>query len=122
LLSSCLQYSQPQPVGNTLKCALDSGGGFDVYAGLPLALSLLAMGKRVHLANFSFSYLELLDLDCWLAENVAKVTPATGGTDILGGESWMISGPIRATTIQDQNAGSRRNAGSPRSRRNVYEA
>jgi hypothetical protein len=27
-----------------------AGGGFDVYAGLPLALALMGLGKTVHLA------------------------------------------------------------------------
>ncbi|MEV0392265.1 DUF1152 domain-containing protein [Polymorphospora rubra] len=58
-----------------------AGGGFDVYAGLPLAIALRDAGKRVHLANLSFSQLELLDLDVWLAENVAAVTPKTAGLD-----------------------------------------
>ena len=31
-----------------------AGGGFDVYAGLPLFFTLKAMGKTVHLANYSF--------------------------------------------------------------------
>ncbi|MEN3608538.1 DUF1152 domain-containing protein [Plantactinospora sp. ZYX-F-223] len=56
-----------------------AGGGFDVYAGLPLAIALWDAGVRVHLANYSFAQLELLDLDCWLAENVAAVTPETKG-------------------------------------------
>jgi hypothetical protein len=30
-----------------------AGGGFDVFAGLPLALALLLDQKRVHLANLS---------------------------------------------------------------------
>src|SRR5690349_11958440 len=32
-----------------------AGGGFDVYAGLPLALALWEKGVDVHLANLSFS-------------------------------------------------------------------
>ena len=32
-----------------------AGGGFDVYAGLPLALALWESGKQVHLANLSTS-------------------------------------------------------------------
>lgn len=32
-----------------------AGGGFDIYAGLPLALALRASGKDVHLANLSFA-------------------------------------------------------------------
>jgi hypothetical protein len=58
-----------------------AGGGFDVYAGLPLAVALLDAGRRVHLANLSFTYLELLDLDVWLAENVAAITPEVTGPD-----------------------------------------
>ncbi|MFF3459979.1 DUF1152 domain-containing protein [Streptomyces sp. NPDC002730] len=52
-----------------------AGGGFDVYAGLPVALSLLHQGKDVHLANLSFSAIEGLPLDAWLAPDVAEITP-----------------------------------------------
>src|SRR4029453_914015 len=48
-----------------------AGGGFDVYAGLPLALALWHRGARVHLANLSFSELELIDRDSWATEHVA---------------------------------------------------
>ena len=58
-----------------------AGGGFDVYAGLPLAIALHDRGQRVHLANLAFTYLELLDLDAWLAENVAAVYPETHGPE-----------------------------------------
>lgn len=34
-----------------------AGGGFDVMSALPLALSLQALGKTVHLANLTFLYL-----------------------------------------------------------------
>ncbi|MEU0094550.1 DUF1152 domain-containing protein [Kribbella sp. NPDC006257] len=39
-----------------------AGGGFDVYAGLPLALALVGQGKQVHLANLSFADLSALEL------------------------------------------------------------
>ncbi len=39
-----------------------AGGGFDVYAGLPLAFALMDLGKTVHLANLSFSALDLIDV------------------------------------------------------------
>ncbi|OII70629.1 DUF1152 domain-containing protein [Streptomyces sp. CC77] len=55
-----------------------AGGGFDVFAGLPLALSLHHQGKRVHLANLSFSALAGLPSEAWLAPDVAVVTPETG--------------------------------------------
>jgi hypothetical protein len=58
-----------------------AGGGFDVYAGLPLALALRDQGKEVHLANLSFSRLDALDLDVWLAEDVAAVGPDTHSRD-----------------------------------------
>ncbi|MEU3773425.1 DUF1152 domain-containing protein [Streptomyces sp. NPDC032472] len=52
-----------------------AGGGFDIYAGLPLALSLLHQGKRVHLANLSFSALAGLPAEAWVAPDLAAVTP-----------------------------------------------
>lgn len=48
-----------------------AGGGFDIYAGLPIALSLLHQGKEVHLANLSFSSLAGLPTDDWEAPDVA---------------------------------------------------
>lgn len=35
------------------------GGGFDVFCGLPIYFTLRDMGKNVHLANYSFSSLEI---------------------------------------------------------------
>jgi hypothetical protein len=58
-----------------------AGGGFDVYAGLPLALSLWHSGVQVHLANLSFSELELVDRDSWVAEHVVAVTPDSASPD-----------------------------------------
>ncbi|MBF9132289.1 DUF1152 domain-containing protein [Plantactinospora sp. S1510] len=58
-----------------------AGGGFDVYAGLPLALALWHSGVRVHLANLSFSELELMDRNSWAAEHVAAVTPDSTSPD-----------------------------------------
>lgn len=54
-----------------------AGGGFDVYAGLPLALALRAAGKSVHLANLSFADLYGLDPDVWLEQDVAAIRPDT---------------------------------------------
>ena len=54
-----------------------AGGGFDIYAGLPLALALREAGKEVHLANLSFADLYGLDLDVWLEQDVAAVRPET---------------------------------------------
>ncbi|MCW7941351.1 hypothetical protein AAW14_04640 [Streptomyces hygroscopicus] len=54
-----------------------AGGGFDIYAGLPLALALRSAGKEVHLANLSFADLYGLNLDVWLEQDVAAVRPDT---------------------------------------------
>ncbi|ANP51285.1 hypothetical protein J2Z21_002961 [Streptomyces griseochromogenes] len=54
-----------------------AGGGFDVYAGLPLALALRSAGTEVHLANLSFSDLYGLSLDTWVEQDVAAVRPDT---------------------------------------------
>lgn len=40
-----------------------AGGGFDVYAALPLAIVLADAGSRVSLANLSFAPLDALGLD-----------------------------------------------------------
>ena len=54
-----------------------AGGGFDVYAGLPLALALRSAGKEVHLANLSFADLYGLDADVWLEPDVAAIRADT---------------------------------------------
>jgi len=58
-----------------------AGGGFDVYAGLPLAIALSDRGVTVHLANLSFTQLELIELGAWAAPNVALARPDTVGPD-----------------------------------------
>ncbi len=45
-----------------------AGGGFDVYTGLPMYERLRALGKRVYLANLSFTYLG--------GTNAKPITPA----------------------------------------------
>ncbi|WP_399880767.1 DUF1152 domain-containing protein [Streptomyces sp. BBFR51] len=52
-----------------------AGGGFDIYSGLPLALSLLHQGREVQLANLSFSALAGLPPDAWAAPDLAVITP-----------------------------------------------
>jgi hypothetical protein len=54
-----------------------AGGGFDVYAGLPLAFALRAEGREVHLANLSFADLGGLDLGVWVDADVAAIRPDT---------------------------------------------
>jgi hypothetical protein len=58
-----------------------AGGGFDVFAGLPLAISLWGAGKEVRLANLSFSALYGLKSEVWLDQDVAEVTPDTVSRD-----------------------------------------
>ncbi|MEV0400432.1 DUF1152 domain-containing protein [Actinoallomurus sp. NPDC050550] len=58
-----------------------AGGGFDVYAGLPVALALMERGVRVSLANLSFTSLYGLTEDVWLESNVAAIGPDTRGSD-----------------------------------------
>lgn len=78
-----------------------AGGGFDVYAGLPLAHALRGQRKQVHLANLSFSQLELLDFDVWFAPNVAAITPAVTGLDDYFPErtlaSWLAANGMPST-------------------------
>jgi hypothetical protein len=78
-----------------------AGGGFDVYAGLPLAVALWDSGVEVHLANLSFSQLELLDLHVWTAQNVAAVTPETSGPDDYFPERalarWLAANDLPST-------------------------
>jgi hypothetical protein len=57
-----------------------AGGGFDVFAGLPLYFALRAQGKQVHLANLSFTYLGGTDADR-IAPHLARVSAATCGED-----------------------------------------
>ncbi|MET8982448.1 DUF1152 domain-containing protein [Streptomyces sp. NPDC004539] len=54
-----------------------AGGGFDVYAGLPLAFALRTAGKEVHLANLSFADLFGLPTEAWVEPDVAAITPDT---------------------------------------------
>lgn len=57
-----------------------AGGGFDIFAGLPIALALQAAGKRVSFANLSFAHLSGTSAE-WLHPNLAVVTPETTGQD-----------------------------------------
>lgn len=56
-----------------------AGGGFDVYAGLPIALALAGCGKSVAMASLSFSDLTELSDEDWLSPGVARVEPAAVG-------------------------------------------
>jgi len=68
-----------------------AGGGFDVYAGLPLAVSLSDSGRTVHLANLSIVNLYGLDKQVWLAPGIASVTPETVAYDDYFPERTLAS-------------------------------
>lgn len=57
-----------------------AGGGFDVFAGLPLAHALWNRGQTVHLANLAFSAVSLSDANEPVA-GLFEVTPATQGPE-----------------------------------------
>lgn len=57
-----------------------AGGGYDIYAGLPLALELWSQGRDVSLANLSFTYLGGTDAAS-LARWLWVVTPDVQGED-----------------------------------------
>ncbi len=50
------------------------GGGFDVFAGLPVYFELRRRGQAVHLANYTFSDTARLTHDIRLTETLVGVT------------------------------------------------
>lgn len=72
-------FARLQPARSVLIAG--AGGGFDVFAGLPLGIALRAQGKRVHYANLSFTELDRLDLGAWAEPGLAAITPDTRGDD-----------------------------------------
>ncbi len=56
-----------------------AGGGFDIFSGLPLYFGLKALGKQVHLANLSFSFLPPTQVtkEDRLSPSLLKVTADT---------------------------------------------
>jgi hypothetical protein len=57
-----------------------AGGGFDVYAALPIYERLRSLGKQVFLANLSFTYLAATSAPL-LTNALYVVDPATTGED-----------------------------------------
>jgi hypothetical protein len=72
-LPSALESSQSVLVAG-------AGGGFDVYAGLPLYERLRSLGKKVFLANLSFVSLATTDAQP-LTRGLYAVKPTTTGQD-----------------------------------------
>ena len=56
-----------------------AGGGFDVFCGLPLYFWLKRTGKKVHLANLSFTDLGFCDGERPVP-SLVRVTANTGGS------------------------------------------
>ncbi len=54
------------------------GGGFDIFCGLPIYFELKARGLNVHLANYSFSYLEDFQEGTRLTKSLVGVTAGDG--------------------------------------------
>jgi len=65
-----------------------AGGGFDVYAGLPLFATLTAAGRKVSLANLSFSYLGGTNA-APLAQGLWRVDPTTFGEQQYFPEKYL---------------------------------
>lgn len=55
-----------------------AGGGFDIYSGVPLLIGLQAAGKKVHLANLTFTRLSETDAH-GIADYLFEVTHETEG-------------------------------------------
>lgn len=65
-----------------------AGGGFDIFAGLPLYFALRAMGKQVHLANLSFSQLWPTEPG-WITPHLLEVTPDTKSNPAYFPEGYL---------------------------------
>ncbi len=50
------------------------GGGFDIFCGLPIYFELQRQGCNVHLANYSFSNIEILQSGIRLSDTLVGVT------------------------------------------------
>jgi len=87
-----------------------AGGGFDVYAGLPIALHLMREGKNVSFANLTFSYLGGTTA-LRLTPHVAIVTPDVEGEDRYFPERtlarWLKSRGLPSTVYAFEKVGVR---------------
>lgn len=65
-----------------------AGGGFDVFAGLPLKFALERAGKAVHLANLTFMYIGGTTAEV-IMPGLARVTAATRGEERYAPERYL---------------------------------
>jgi hypothetical protein len=78
-----------------------AGGGFDVYADLPIYERLRLLGREVFLANLSFTLLEGTDARI-LTRALRAVEPTTSGADVYFPEralAQFLSGPEEPVTV-----------------------
>jgi hypothetical protein len=64
-------FDQLAPCQNLLIAGM--GGGFDIYCGLPIYFELKQRGMNVHLANYSFSNIKLLEYGKRLSNTLVGV-------------------------------------------------
>lgn len=87
-----------------------AGGGFDVFAGLPLALALMNAGKQVFLGNLTFTYLGGTSTP-WLAPHLGLVGPEVKGEDAYFPERtlsrWLRSRDLPWTVYAFEKVGVR---------------
>lgn len=75
---ACLPFFDALADAQTVLLA-GCGGGYDIFGGLPLYFALTNAGKTVHLANLSFSRLDVCDAR-HIGEAVVEVTHETNGS------------------------------------------
>ena len=75
-----------------------AGGGYDIFAGLPLFHCLREQGKDVYLASLSFSELKMAQ-GRWLGDEILEVLPGAGGEESYFPErylsEWLSQGGTR---------------------------
>ncbi|MGI5246754.1 DUF1152 domain-containing protein [Dactylosporangium sp. CA-139066] len=76
-MQACGRRRSSRPSATPGACSSPGPGGFDVFAGLPLALWLQGRDVEVHLGNLSIANLYGLDRDAWVAPGVAAIGPDT---------------------------------------------
>ena len=69
------------------------GGGFDVFCGLPIYFELINRGKKVHLANFSFSDITSLRDGVQLTTSLVGVSSDLKDIGIYFPEKYLSNTP-----------------------------
>jgi hypothetical protein len=79
-----------------------AGGGFDVVAGLGIALALREQGHEVHLGNLSFTKLGAVKGGEWLDDVVLRVDDRCSPADSYAPEVWLSEwwqGPVHCFRV-----------------------